>query len=126
MPDGHKPSGIFCSCWVAHASRVLAKPSRVRELFLKIVSARRRNQHARRVRYPDFGGKGIRTPDIQLAKLALYQLSYAPKIRMRIVDGGWRIATGAARRSLALPHHFFFTSSGRFRSSSGNGINLTS
>jgi hypothetical protein len=25
-----------------------------------------------------FGGKGIRTPDIQLAKLALYQLSYAP------------------------------------------------
>jgi hypothetical protein len=24
------------------------------------------------------GGKGIRTPDIQLAKLALYQLSYAP------------------------------------------------
>ena len=27
---------------------------------------------------PPFGGKGIRTPDIQLAKLALYQLSYAP------------------------------------------------
>ena len=25
------------------------------------------------------GGKGIRTPDIQLAKLALYQLSYAPR-----------------------------------------------
>ena len=25
------------------------------------------------------GGKGIRTPDFQLAKLALYQLSYAPK-----------------------------------------------
>ena len=25
------------------------------------------------------GGKEIRTPDIQLAKLALYQLSYAPK-----------------------------------------------
>ena len=24
------------------------------------------------------GGKGIRTPDIQLAKLALSQLSYAP------------------------------------------------
>ena len=24
------------------------------------------------------GGKGIRTPDIQLAKLALYQLSYTP------------------------------------------------
>jgi hypothetical protein len=26
------------------------------------------------------GGKGIRTPDFQLAKLALYQLSYAPVI----------------------------------------------
>ena len=25
------------------------------------------------------GGKEIRTPDIQLAKLALYQLSYTPK-----------------------------------------------
>lgn len=25
-----------------------------------------------------YGGKGTRTPDIQLAKLALYQLSYAP------------------------------------------------
>ena len=29
-------------------------------------------------RLPGFGGKGIRTPDFQLAKLALYQLSYAP------------------------------------------------
>ena len=28
-----------------------------------------------------FGGKGIRTPDFQLAKLALYQLSYAPDFR---------------------------------------------
>jgi hypothetical protein len=26
----------------------------------------------------EIGGKGIRTPDFQLAKLALYQLSYAP------------------------------------------------
>ena len=40
-------------CRVARASRVLAKPSRFRGL-LKIVSARRRNQHARRVRYPEF------------------------------------------------------------------------
>lgn len=31
-----------------------------------------------RVRSLENGGKGIRTPDIQLAKLALYQLSYAP------------------------------------------------
>jgi hypothetical protein len=30
----------------------------------------------------DFGGKGIRTPDFQLAKLALYQLSYAPTPRI--------------------------------------------
>jgi hypothetical protein len=28
------------------------------------------------------GGKGIRTPDIQLAKLALYQLSYAPEMEL--------------------------------------------
>jgi hypothetical protein len=28
------------------------------------------------------GGKGIRTPDFQLAKLALYQLSYAPVLRI--------------------------------------------
>jgi hypothetical protein len=28
------------------------------------------------------GGKEIRTPDIQLAKLALYQLSYAPSLEI--------------------------------------------
>lgn len=28
------------------------------------------------------GGTGTRTPDIQLAKLALYQLSYTPRVRM--------------------------------------------
>ena len=37
-----------------------------------------------------FGGKGIRTPDFQLAKLALYQLSYAPtgsfEFRLPIFD----------------------------------------
>lgn len=52
------------------------------------------------IRYPksemECGGKGIRTPDIQLAKLALYQLSYAPAPRLRIVDGGWRIAIWGA------------------------------
>ena len=36
------------------------------------------------------GGKGIRTPDFQLAKLALYQLSYAPigsfEFRLSIFD----------------------------------------
>ena len=34
-------------------------------------------------RLTGYGGKGIRTPDFQLAKLALYQLSYAPeKLKM--------------------------------------------
>jgi hypothetical protein len=41
------------------------------------------------------GGKGIRTPDFQLAKLALYQLSYAP-CKFSILDCESRIATGAA------------------------------
>ena len=39
------------------------------------------------------GGKGIRTPDFQLAKLALYQLSYAPDTsadcRLPIADCKW-------------------------------------
>ncbi len=41
-----------------------------------------------------YGGKGIRTPDIQLAKLALYQLSYAPRMdlecRCRRFDCKWK------------------------------------
>jgi hypothetical protein len=42
-------------------------------------------------RVSGFGGKGIRTPDFQLAKLALYQLSYAPvpriaECRLQIAD----------------------------------------
>ena len=38
------------------------------------------------------GGKGIRTPDFQLAKLALYQLSYAPRLNnFRISIGNWRL-----------------------------------
>jgi hypothetical protein len=32
------------------------------------------------------GGKGIRTPDFQLAKLALYQLSYAPEKKVQTAD----------------------------------------
>jgi ACS family tartrate transporter-like MFS transporter len=42
-----------------------------------------------------FGGKGIRTPDFQLAKLALYQLSYAPA---GIADCRLLIADCNARR----------------------------
>ena len=41
-----------------------------------------------------FGGKGIRTPDFQLAKLALYQLSYAPGIGIPNFDGRLPIASG--------------------------------
>ena len=33
-----------------------------------------------RVSFSESGGMGIRTPDIQLAKLALYQLSYTPDV----------------------------------------------
>src|SRR5205814_8674088 len=50
------------------------------------------------------GGKGIRTPDIQLAKLALYQLSYAPvpnaDCRMRNADCKWRGARATRVRGL--------------------------
>ena len=44
------------------------------------------------------GGKGIRTPDIQLAKLALYQLSYAPveERRMSNADGRMQEAIAVA------------------------------
>src|SRR5436309_6980111 len=44
-----------------------------------------------------FGGKGIRTPDFQLAKLALYQLSYAP-FGLSSLDWGLRIANEGAHR----------------------------
>ena len=37
-----------------------------------------------------FGGKGIRTPDFQLAKLALYQLSYAPLNQIRLSNFEFR------------------------------------
>src|ERR1700756_4832429 len=37
------------------------------------------------------GGKGIRTPDFQLAKLALYQLSYAPRRNCRISIADFRL-----------------------------------
>ena len=64
-----------------------------------------------------FGGKGIRTPDFQLAKLALYQLSYAPALR--IEDCRWRIADcnsggSAAPRAMVVicGYAAFLTSSG--------------
>jgi hypothetical protein len=45
------------------------------------------------------GGKGTRTPDIQLAKLALYQLSYAPVRKLRDEGSGLR---GSALSTLNL------------------------
>ncbi len=48
------------------------------------------------------GGKGIRTPDFQLAKLALYQLSYAP-CEISILVCGSRIANlGGGACDLAI------------------------
>jgi hypothetical protein len=44
-----------------------------------------------------FGGKGIRTPDFQLAKLALYQLSYAPRRKLRSVHCEMRICKSPPR-----------------------------
>ena len=54
------------------------------------------------------GGKGTRTPDIQLAKLALYQLSYTP---------GWSVPIRqslAQKLNCALPFHGL-EALGRFR-----------
>ncbi len=44
-----------------------------------------------------FGGKGIRTPDIQLAKLALYQLSYAP-----VLNADFRVPGADCKRKSGL------------------------
>ena len=43
------------------------------------------------------GGKGIRTPDFQLAKLALYQLSYAPYREFRISIADFRLQGNKSR-----------------------------
>ena len=50
------------------------------------------------------GGKGIRTPDFQLAKLALYQLSYAP-CELSSLDCGAPIANVRER---AFSHELFW------------------
>ncbi len=51
------------------------------------------------------GGKGIRTPDFQLAKLALYQLSYAP-CELSSLDCGAPIANVRER---AFSHALFWS-----------------
>jgi hypothetical protein len=50
------------------------------------------------------GGKGIRTPDFQLAKLALYQLSYAPVGEGLILDCRLPIANLQRKCSAASEH----------------------
>ena len=52
-----------------------------------------------------FGGKGIRTPDFQLAKLALYQLSYAPEKELPNLEWRFSIARElkAKCRTSSLP-----------------------
>ena len=47
------------------------------------------------------GGKGIRTPDFQLAKLALYQLSYAPEKDLRISMVDFRLQPQKSRNRIA-------------------------
>ena len=63
--SGNRRIDVIAAVWVAHASRVLAIAFRNRGLGLsrfrrqknfgdgKRVAARRRNQHARRMRYPE-------------------------------------------------------------------------
>ena len=46
------------------------------------------------------GGMGIRTPDIQLAKLALYQLSYTPLFSKNGCKGARRCAGGVEEERL--------------------------
>ena len=48
------------------------------------------------------GGKGIRTPDIQLAKLALYQLSYAPAVNARCMAHASRGGATEAKTELCV------------------------
>jgi hypothetical protein len=61
------------------------------------------------------GGKGIRTPDFQLAKLALYQLSYAPKQNFRISIADFRLQgikqnAGCRSRRVDIRHAVFLLS----------------
>ena len=50
------------------------------------------------------GGTGTRTPDIQLAKLALYQLSYTPSCGSFRKKGRDARRTGSAQRRACFTH----------------------
>ena len=70
------------------------------------------------------GGKGIRTPDIQLAKLALYQLSYAPgdgapNLQCRIANATEK-PNGMSCRAFA-PRHSVWEASYPRKVTAGNG-----
>ena len=96
--DGHLEEG-----WVAHASRVLAGASaRSRSLCVpavvrvpaKIVSARRRNQHARRVRYSIFKYSGN------------FSLSFLSKVACRTCELNCRSHFVSRRKKMWLPQSF--------------------
>ena len=57
------------------------------------------------------GGKGIRTPDIQLAKLALYQLSYAPG-KKRLPGSGFFRGQGTKTELWVIRHQVVALSRG--------------
>ena len=66
--------------------------------------------HNRHSAISDGGGKGVRTPDPELAKLVLYQLSYAPAAFAKLHPAWGIAAPGLAQR---------FTTATTFRT--GNG-----
>src|SRR5438477_2657444 len=146
MPDGQKPSGIFCFGGIrgAHATRVLIAATRRNVLQdqaprTKLAKAGRLRQHASRVCSPDcnpsssiynlqFPNRGHssvgRAPALQAGcqgfeSPCLHFVPWRDALRRVRLDAFDRIM---GRHST----YFFFTNSGRFRSSSGSGINLTS
>src|SRR5437588_9866910 len=63
------------------------------------------------------GGKGIRTPDLLIANETLYQLSYTPKIRRKIITSivtfskRSPLCQGEARKSLGCVASFWYLGS---------------
>jgi hypothetical protein len=126
-----RPAGVSPFEGEQHARRMLAaqprRPCSARELEargLRSASASKMfpSCYTLPPRLRGFGGKGIRTPDFQLAKLALYQLSYAP---FGNPNFECRISNATAKKR-GRRYPFGFVRSERFRSSSGTGMTFTS
>jgi hypothetical protein len=77
-PDWHYTRDA-CATPPSHSSREMCWKGNVR---LRPAAAGLRRDIFRAAKN---GGKGIRTPDFQLAKLALYQLSYAPAEGLKVI-----------------------------------------